>query len=64
MSVLFLCPDLRRVYIIGGAAPAGTGDEEERQVFLYRKAMSLVSERMPQLEIRKLKGYNDSLLSH
>ena len=48
---------------MGGATPAGTGVGEE-QVFLSKEVMSLVAKKMPQLAIRILKGYQDSLLTH
>ena len=59
----FLCLDLRRLYIIGGAYPALSGDEKKR-AFLSKEVMSLVSKKMPQLAIRILMGSNDSVLTH
>ena len=40
------------------------GGFEKQQVFLSQEAMSLVTKMMPQLAIRILKGYNDSVLAH
>ena len=48
---------------MGGASPTLNGDETQ-QVFLSKEVMSLVTKKMPQLAIRILKGYNDSVLTH
>ena len=47
-----------------GWSVPGLNSVEAEKMFLSTEVMSLVTKKMPELAIRILKGYNDSVLAH